>query len=176
MRLLTKTGITSASLLSILSSASAVTITVDYTYDTNNFFDTAAKQAAMQRAADRWSSVLADGQLGTAEINDSNDGRIAFFHPGTGQQNFQISGASSASSDSLSSAGAGDADVYQSINFASDTWLLYAGGRDLGTSMCSFGGLVLVVSILTIEKPTAFPMGSKRGERTARLARHAHRF
>ena len=132
MRLLTKTGITSASLLSIISSANGVMITVDYRYDTNNFFDTAEKQAAMQQAADRWSSILADGQLDTAEINDTNDRRINFIHPGTGNLNYQISGASSASNDSLNAAGAGPADEYRSIVFPADTWILYAGGRDLG--------------------------------------------
>lgn len=133
MKLPTKLALTSATAFSLLSPASGIMITVDYRYDTNNFFDTADKRAAMQRAADRWSTVLADGQLGATSIDNNNDGRIGFSHPGTGA-NFEVSGASNPGSDSLVNAGASQADEYRAITFSADAWVLYAGGRDIGFS------------------------------------------
>lgn len=109
--------------------SSAITIAIDYRYDDNDFFAGADAQQALQRAADRWSRVLADGQLSAASIDDGNDRRIGFRHPATGVS-WQVSGAASSASDAL--AGSGVASEYRAINFDSDTWTLYAGGRDLG--------------------------------------------
>lgn len=118
-------------------------VVVDYTYDTNNFFDPGtangmAARAAMQAAADRYSRILTS-PLGLAELNDTNDWRIGFTHPGNGMS-WEISGASSEANDSLAnvmvSGGGtvGPADEYQSLTFAQDQWIIYAGGRVLGSA------------------------------------------
>lgn len=126
-----------ALVLASITPGQAVNVLVDYRYDTNGFFsdgtnpDAAAARASLEAAADRWSSVLASGNLGAAAINDTNDGRIGFTHPGTGAS-YQISGAANVGSDVL--AGSGAADEYRAINFAADSWILYAGGRNIGSA------------------------------------------
>jgi hypothetical protein len=127
-------------LASTLGTASAVNIAIDYRYDTNNFFtlggpnpDAASARAALESAAARWSRVLDAGNLNAATINDTNDGRIGFSHPGTGAS-FQVSGAAGVGSDAIAGAGAGAADEYRPITFTADTWILYAGGRSLSVS------------------------------------------
>ena len=114
------------------------TVVVDYTYDTNNFFDTQAKRDAMQAAADRYSEIIdskldAVGPAGTASGTDP-DWRIGFFHPGTGDS-FELSTASSQAADSLFAAGDGNfpaaADEYGFPGLNENEWILFAGGRPL---------------------------------------------
>ncbi|MEM8943688.1 MAG: hypothetical protein AAGD11_00780 [Planctomycetota bacterium] len=128
-------------LAALVSHAYAINVQVDYTYDTNNFFDTTAKRTAMQEAADRISRVI-DSNLAAVGPSGTGTGtsagwRIGFSHPGTGNL-FQASTAASFASDPLS--GAGMADVYGFSGLQADTWILYAGGRDL----TSLGGAVAV--------------------------------
>ena len=114
-------------------SAHAFNIMVDYSYDSNDFFDQAMSKAAMQAAADRFSAVItsnlaAVGPSGTG-TGTSADWRIGFTHPGTGQMNYQLSTAASFGADALS--GDGAADEYGFAGLSADTWTLYAGGRTL---------------------------------------------
>lgn len=115
----------------------AVDIVVDYRYDSNGFFnntvnpDASAARAALEAATARWSAILTDGNLGAAFINSSNNGRIGFTHPGTGDF-YEVSGAGNAGSDPI--AGSSAADEYRSIDFGADSWILYAGARDLASA------------------------------------------
>jgi len=122
------------------TSSDAVSILVDYRYDTNHFFTAGSSQkASLEAAVQRWSNILDDGNLGVADIDDSNDGRIGFTHPGTGAS-YEISGAASSASDDLVIAGNSDADEYRAIHFNADTWILYAGARDLTGIAAGIGG------------------------------------
>jgi len=108
-----------------------MTIVVDYTYDTNNFFNSQAKRSAMQAVADRYSRVITSSLLRIeASYNGgSSDWRIGFTHPGTGAD-FEISTAPSAGSDALVGVGAQPANVYNpALVLPANTWLLFAGGR-----------------------------------------------
>ena len=136
----------------LASPAFGVTITVDYTYDTNNYFaGNASAKASLEAAAARWSRVLDSGNLTATEINDTNDGRIGFSHPGTGAS-YQISGAASFGSDAI--AGAGAADEYRSISWAADEWKLFAGGRSLSST--GIGGTGTGANFTTtFESPTS---------------------
>lgn len=111
---------------------SALTITVDYQYDTNNFFNTQVKRDALEAAADRYSRIITTELIATTLVDDSVDQRIGFTHPGTGA-GFQISAAASQASDAL--AGFDVADEYRGPwNLGAGEWVLYAGGRALGSA------------------------------------------
>ncbi|MGE9268547.1 MAG: matrixin family metalloprotease [Verrucomicrobiales bacterium] len=123
-----------------LAHVQGVSVVVDYTYDTNSFFTgNAAAMSAMERAAARWSNILSGSQLSAAAINDTNDGRIGFSHPGTGNS-FEISGAANSGSDSIVGAGGSVANDYRSITFNADEWILFAGGRSTNISSDGIGG------------------------------------
>ena len=131
---------TSLLILSGTTLLPAVNIAIDYRYDANGFFatggsnpDAATARAALESAAARWSRVLDANNLNAAAIDDTNDGRIGFFHPATGDP-FEVSGAAGTGSDDLFGIGVPAADEYRPITFTTDTWVLYAGGRPLGVS------------------------------------------
>jgi hypothetical protein len=117
--------------VAVAAQSEAITVQVDYSYDTNNFFDTQGKKDAIQAAANRFSNIITSSLL-AVDASYGNDWRVGFSHPGTGVY-YQISTAASSGVDSL--AGAGVADEYNS-SFAlpTDTWILFAGGRSLGGS------------------------------------------
>jgi hypothetical protein len=113
--------------------ASAINIVVDYTYDTNNFFDTQTKRDAMEAVADRFSRIIISP---LAAVTPSGTGtgtsagwRVGFTHPGTGAS-YQLSTASSAGTDPIG----GGADVYGFGGLNADEWILYAGGRSLSSA------------------------------------------
>jgi hypothetical protein len=120
--------------------APALTVQVDYRYDSNNFFSAAGNpdgatgaaqaRAALEAAAARWSAII-DQPLAAVTMNDdSDDIRIGFNHPGTGAS-YQVSSANSAASDALG----GSADEYRGPwMIPADTWILYAGGRSIGSA------------------------------------------
>lgn len=107
---------------------------VDYTYDTQNFFNTTEKQNALQAAADRYSRIISSSLTAVAPGGNGTTPagwRIGFNHPGTGAP-FEISTAADSASDPLGFAS--DADVYGFPGLSADTWILYAGGRSLGAA------------------------------------------
>lgn len=109
------------------SSAHAFNILVDFTYDTNSFFNTAERQAAMQAVADRFARVISSPlQAFDANYMSGNtDWRIGFTHPGLGTS-YQISTASSQATDGRST----PANEYDaSFTLPADTWILFPGGR-----------------------------------------------
>lgn len=120
--------------------AGAIEILVDYTYDTENFFNTQAKRDSIEAAAGRWAAIIDSPLL---EIDAGYDGgnsdwRVGFTHPGTGN-GFQISTAPSSSptDDIIVQLGGASAaaNVYDpSFVLPQDTWILFAGGRDLSSA------------------------------------------
>lgn len=112
-------------------------IAIDYTYDTNNFFDTTAKRDALKAAADRWSSVITSTLLPVAPGGTGSGTpagwRIGFSHPGIVNSNFQLSTASGSGTDPL--IGAGAANGYGFPGLQANKWILYAGGRNLGSAL-----------------------------------------
>ena len=111
------------------SQALAINIFVDYSYDTNNFFDTQIKRDAVEAAADRWSAIITS-ELLEVDATYGNDWRIGFTHPGSGNS-YQLSTADNEDADSIGPA----ADEYNSsFILPQNTWILYAGGRNLGFS------------------------------------------
>ena len=130
----------------LIAPVSALTIEIDYRYDSNDFFSAAGNpggaagatqaRAALQAAADRWGAII-NQSLGAVSLSDdSRDVRIGFTHPGTGA-NYQVSSANSQGTDALQSSGV--ASEYRGPwSIAADTWIIYAGGR--GISSAGIGG------------------------------------
>ncbi len=115
-----------------VASAPALTIVVDYQYDTNNFFDTAVKRDALQAAADRYSRIITTSLNAVDLVDDGLDQRIGFTHPGNGAS-WNVSSAASAASDSI--AGSDVADEYRGAwSIGEGEWILYAGGRAISSA------------------------------------------
>ncbi len=97
------------------------TITIDYSLDTNNFFDSQEKMDLLQSAADSLASRLTDSlaaiEPGPSGFGFDNTWTADFNHPGTG------------SPQSITD-----------LTIAADTLVVYAGGRDLAGSTVGFGG------------------------------------
>ena len=114
----------------------AVEIVVDYSFDTNNFFDTAQKRDAIEAAAARYSRVLDSplSSVGTLIDIPCNGGtalcpapwRLGLSHPGTGEL-YELSTAEDADSDPISE----PADEYAFEGLNADQWILFVGGRPL---------------------------------------------
>lgn len=131
-------------LLSTAQPAGAINITIDYRYDSNDFFDPATTsgqqaRAALQAAASRFSEIITTS-LGAVNLNDDNlDARIGFTHPGTGAS-WDVSGAVSSNTDALAQVPNGSAaEEYRGPwSIAADEWILYAGAQSIGSA--GFGG------------------------------------
>lgn len=89
----------------------SVSATIDYSFDTLNFFNTTAKRDVLQLAADEIVSRFED-DLAAITPGGSNSWSATFFHPGNG------------STQSVSN-----------LNVAADEIVIYAGGRNLGGSL-----------------------------------------
>ena len=110
------------------------TIKIDYSLDTNNFFNTQARKDALQAVTNRFQRVLAPSSLAAVSASGTGSGtpagwRVGLSHPGTGAS-YQISTAASSATDTLVAAGA--ANQYGFSGLAINEWTLYAGGRVLG--------------------------------------------
>ncbi|MEN0109579.1 MAG: matrixin family metalloprotease [Planctomycetota bacterium] len=128
LRAVTLSGV-AALLLAWAAPALALNIRVDYRYDTNNFFNTDAKRAPIEKAAQRYSDLITTS-LAPATLNDTFfDERIGFTHPTLGTD-WDVSSAPSQAEDSL--AGNGVAQEYRGPwSIAQDEWILYVGARSL---------------------------------------------
>lgn len=121
-----------------LHGVSAINIIVDYRFDTNHFFDSDAKKAPLEAAAQRYSEIITSS-LDEYAAGSSSGGwdswRVGFTHPGTGAP-VQLSTAASAANDPLVQfAGVAAADVYDpSFALPQDTWVLFAGGTSLAVA------------------------------------------
>jgi hypothetical protein len=156
----------------LTGSAAAVTIHIDYSYDTNNFFDPAspdglAARAALSAAADRYSCLLGSTLAAVPSRNPAYlfDGswRIGFSHPGSGA-NFEISTSDSALTDPLVTvSGQPAADEYDNgFELPADRWILYPGGRSL--AVAAEGGTGTGLNYTTVSND---PTGPHRRGATA---------
>ncbi len=115
----------------------AITITVDYRYDTNDFFNPATTsgqqaRAALEAAATRYSEIITTSLGAVSLVDNSIDARIGFLHPGSGA-NWDVSSAYSSATDAL--AGTSVAEEYRGAwSIAADEWILYAGGQSLSSA------------------------------------------
>ncbi len=106
-----------AVLLVVASAQATLTFTIDYSRDTNNFFNTQAKKDSFQAAADYLSGLVANTSLTAITSAGSNHYNPDILDPGTG-------GTTSFTNQSV----------------AANTIVVYAGGRDLGGSVLGVGG------------------------------------
>ncbi len=93
------------------------TVVIDYSLDTNNFFDTQAKKDLLQTAADSLGNRLNDNLLAISLGQSGNTWVAIFDHPGTG-----------------------DEETFENMMVPADTIIIYAGGRDLPGSTVGQGG------------------------------------
>ena len=97
--------------------AQAFTIELDYSYDTNNFFDTQAKKDALGVAASYFENRINDS-LTAITSSGTNHFNAGFFHPATG-----VYGS------------------YESdFSVAADILRVFAGGRDIAGTTIGAGG------------------------------------
>jgi len=97
--------------------AQAVSIEFDYSYDSNNFFDTQAKKNVLESAGNFFGSRITDS-LSSINSTSKLHFNAGFFHPGTGVY-----------------------DIYKNdFDIASNTLKVYAGGRELGGTTLGVGG------------------------------------
>lgn len=112
--------------------AGALTIEIDYQYDENGFFSAEERRAVLRAAADRFSSIITT-VLKEAHVPGVSGGRIGFPHPATGNL-YEVSAAPDADSDPLVALNAPVANEYRNgMTFEEDVWILYAGGRPMGS-------------------------------------------
>ena len=105
-----------ALLLSTVSTAHALNIDIDYSYDTNLFFSAQARKDTLRAAADFFELILTD-DLDAITPGGGNTWDANFIHPGTGAPQ-----------------------AVSNLSIAADTLLVYAGGRELGGSTLGKGG------------------------------------
>jgi hypothetical protein len=93
-----------------------VSIALNYTYDTNNFFNTQARRDLLQLAADVLASRL-DDTLTAIQPSGTNTWSAQFSNPATGATQ-----------------------AVSNLNVPSNTITVFAGGRDLPTGQLGIGG------------------------------------
>jgi len=113
------------SLLAAASPASAIDIVLDYTYDTNNFFNSQAKKDVLEEAA-------AIFEVFTDSLTAIVPGTV--YNPGT---QFEFSDTWDAT---FSHPGTGSQQVVTDLTIPADTLRVYAGGRSLPGSTIGQGG------------------------------------
>ncbi len=102
--------------LEVRSLPSALSIIIDYSHDTNNFFDTQAKRDLFQLAADTYAARIIDN-LTAINPSGSNTWAAEFTDPATG-----------------------NTVQTQNLNVPTDTIIVFAGGRDLSDDTLGVGG------------------------------------
>jgi hypothetical protein len=108
--------VVSALTLCAATSAQAVTIAIDYSYDSQSFFDTQAKKDRLQAAADLLAYRLQDALSGISP-SGNNIWTAKFVNPATGLEQ-QV----------------------DNPTISTDVLRIYAGARDLGASTLGQGG------------------------------------
>ncbi|MEE9395748.1 MAG: matrixin family metalloprotease [Methylococcales bacterium] len=102
-------------LLLVNSSVNAVTINFNYDFDTNGFFNDSSRRSTLEAAGTFFESHITD----ELKAIDSSEGRfdVKFTHPGTG-----------------------DEEMRTGYSVASDTLVVFAGGRGFGGHTLGVGG------------------------------------
>ena len=103
-------------ILEARSLPSALSIVIDYRLDANNFFDTQEKRDLFQQAANLYAARIID-DLSAITPSGSNSWQAALTHPATGQ-----------------------ATTISNLPVATDTIIVFAGGRDLEDDTLGIGG------------------------------------
>ena len=113
-------GSTSAGVVTEATSGNLVA-RIDYSLDTNNFFDTQAKRDLLQKAADEIFSRFGDDleaiSPGPSGFSFNNSWDASFNHPGTGAVH-----------------------EVENLQVAANEIVVYAGGRELGGNTLGIGG------------------------------------
>ena len=105
------------SLGAFLVQAHALEIRIDYTYDTNNFFNTQEKRDAMEAVADFYGNMIQDNLLRIDQSEFSASWTASFFHPSTGALQ-----------------------TIPGLVVPEDVIIVYVGGRGLGGSTAGVAG------------------------------------
>jgi hypothetical protein len=122
------TGILGAvAALLVASPAQAFTIVIDYDYDSNGFFTAHPEaKATLESAADFFEGIIID-QIGAITPAGNDRWSEVFTHPGTGST-YEISSSTAAIDPG--------ANEYQlGLSIAANTYVLHAGGRQLGSTL-----------------------------------------
>ncbi len=98
------------------SMPSALSIVIDYRFDTNNFFDTQEKKDLFQQVANMFAARITDN-LSAISPSGSNTWEAVFTDPASGQTA-----------------------TVSNLNVATDTIVIFAGGRDLSGGTLGVGG------------------------------------
>ena|GEM_PF-2820525 len=102
--------------LEMRSLPSALSIMIDYRFDTNNFFDTQEKKDLFQQVANMYAARITDN-LSAISPSGSNTWEAVFTDPATGQST-----------------------TVSNLFVSSDTIIVFAGGRDLEGGTLGVGG------------------------------------
>ena len=103
----------------VMQAAAGLTIEIDYTFDSNDFFDDPVVRTALEAAAAFYEDRIQDTLLGfdsDADVGGENNFRASFTNPSTG------SGM-----------------VLENFDLAADTILVVVGARDLGGNILGRG-------------------------------------
>lgn len=120
----------------LVASVDGIEIVVDYTYDTQGFFDEPIRRTAIEAVANRYSQVITSELLAVEPVLDLGQPttwRIGFDHPGIGGI-YQLSTAPSRSEDPIFSSSSDEADEYGFAGLAENEWILFAGARSLANA------------------------------------------
>ncbi|MDJ0900938.1 MAG: hypothetical protein QNJ55_19210 [Xenococcus sp. MO_188.B8] len=119
-------SVTLASAISILKSAeaNALSVTFDYTYDDNNFFDPGTTEGL-----DRRNTLTQAGQYFTNYINDS----LSAISSGSGIADVGGNGGSNTWTASFFHPATGNTQTILDLTVPADKIIVYAGGRDLSS-------------------------------------------
>ncbi len=104
-------------LLVVVSTHATLTFTIDYSQDSNNFFNTQAKKDSFQAAANYVTSFVANTNLSGITPGSGNTWDTLISNPGSGSTT-----------------------TFPDLTIAANTIVIYAGGRDLGGSTLGLGG------------------------------------
>jgi hypothetical protein len=135
----------------------ALTIKIDYRFDSKGFFNDPQAKTALEAAAARWSRVI-DQSLLPVNLKDEEqkDCRFKLIHPSTGEI-YEVSAAASEATDFLLRYGQPPADEYLGgYTLEEDEWVLFVGARPL-TSAARAGPLASGINTVeTFDDPKSF--------------------
>lgn len=110
------TPLLALSSLALASQASALTVTLDYSYDTGNFFSNVEAKASLEAARDVYVGII-DQSFNAITPGGGNSWTASFTNPSSG-----------------------NAESISNMSIAADTIVIYVGGRNLGGSTIGYAG------------------------------------
>lgn len=112
--------------LALISQASAITVSFDYSYDTGNFFSNVEAKASLEAARDFYTGLIDNS------LNSITPGTV--YNSGT---EFEFSDTWTVD---FTNPFTGNATSVNNLTLAADTILIYVGARDLGGSRLGAAG------------------------------------